>query len=158
MNDFLFCFISYSFCNATSVAWNCECSKKNADFATYLWPVVQAECTGKAQDCQMICNRDTMKPAACSTACTAYYQCDNVNAPPSYLQTENPSDVPSYNGPKKVVTNTTNVSNNDTTSNHTDSSDTPSSDASAINYSNRNAMAYVFISMTLLAAGSTTFF
>lgn len=65
-----------------------------------MWPVVQAECSGKAQECQMICNKDTVHPSTCAALCNAYYQCGTDKAPPSYLQTENPTDIPSYDGPK----------------------------------------------------------
>jgi hypothetical protein len=48
----------------------------------------------------MICNKDTVNPSTCAATCNAYYQCGTDKAPPSYLQTENPNDTPSYNGPK----------------------------------------------------------
>ncbi|KAF1806526.1 hypothetical protein FB192DRAFT_1257267, partial [Mucor lusitanicus] len=81
------------------MAWGCGCSHKVADFSPFLWPVVQAECSGKAQECQMICNKNTVNPSTCAATCNAYYQCDTDKAPPSYLQTEGPNDTPSYNGP-----------------------------------------------------------
>lgn len=49
----------------------------------------------------MICNTDKIHPSTCATTCNAYYQCGTDKAPPSYLQTESPSDGPSYNGPPK---------------------------------------------------------
>ncbi|KAI7873455.1 uncharacterized protein EV154DRAFT_528064 [Mucor mucedo] len=85
------------------MAWGCGCSRKTPDFTPFLWPVVQAECSGKAQECQMICNTDKIHPSTCATTCNAYYQCGTDKAPPSYLQTENPSDAPSYNGPPKSL-------------------------------------------------------
>ncbi|KAG2211512.1 hypothetical protein INT46_008641 [Mucor plumbeus] len=97
-----------NFCNTTTMAWGCGCSHKVADFTPFLWPVVQAECSGKAQDCQKICNKDTVNPSTCAATCNAYYQCDTEKAPPSYLQTENPNDTPSYNGSKKEIANSNN--------------------------------------------------
>ncbi|GAN03372.1 hypothetical protein MAM1_0039c02825 [Mucor ambiguus] len=100
-----------NFCNATTMAWGCGCSHKVADFAPFLWPVVQAECSGKAQECQMICNKDTVNPSTCAATCNTYYQCDTDKAPPSYLQTESPNDTPSYNGPPKEISKTDNSNN-----------------------------------------------
>jgi hypothetical protein len=51
----------------------------------------------------MICNKDTVNPSTCAATCNAYYQCGTDKAPPSYLQTENPNDPPSYNGPKQDI-------------------------------------------------------
>ncbi|KAI8991516.1 hypothetical protein BDF20DRAFT_803599, partial [Mycotypha africana] len=77
------------------MAWNCGCALKVPDLTPYLWPVVQAECIGKAQDCLSICNK---KPAAsagpCSHACQTYYQCNTEMAPPSYLRTDSPDETP----------------------------------------------------------------
>ncbi|KAK4509710.1 uncharacterized protein ATC70_007012 [Mucor velutinosus] len=101
-----------NFCNVTTMAWGCGCSHKVADFAPFLWPVVQAECSGKAQECQMICNKDIVNPSTCAATCNAYYQCDTDNAPPSYLQTESPNDTPSYHGPPKKEISKSDNSNN----------------------------------------------
>lgn len=83
-----------------------------ADFAPFLWPVVQAECSGKSQECQMLCNKDTVNPSTCATTCNAYYQCGTDKSPPSYLQTENPNDVPSYTGPKQDANAADNANSN----------------------------------------------
>ncbi|KAI8643174.1 hypothetical protein BD408DRAFT_342954 [Parasitella parasitica] len=99
------------------MAWGCGCAHKVADFAPFLWPVVQAECSGKAQDCQMTCNKDTVNPSTCAATCNAYYQCDNDKAPPSYLQTENPTDLPSYNGPKQEINASNNANGSGSSSN-----------------------------------------
>lgn len=85
------------------MAWGCTCSGVISDFTPYVWPVAEAECSGKAQACQMMCNKDTIHPAPCNAACTSYYRCGTDKAPPSYLQTENSTDLPSYDGPKKEV-------------------------------------------------------
>ncbi|KAI9253721.1 hypothetical protein EDC94DRAFT_619565 [Helicostylum pulchrum] len=107
-----------NFCNATTLAWGCGCSRKTPDFTPFLWPVVQAECSGKAQECQMICNTDKIHPSTCAATCNSYYQCGTDRAPPSYLQTESPSDAPSYNGPPKNFNGAANGSGDasDTTS------------------------------------------
>ncbi|KAI7899940.1 uncharacterized protein BX663DRAFT_519047 [Cokeromyces recurvatus] len=156
-----------NFCNATSMAWNCGCDRKEADFAPYLWPVVQAECTGKSQDCQLICNQDKVNPSACSTACTSYYQCGTEFAPPSYLETENSSDEPSYDGPplKKTTgaTNTTTAINNSTIPNLNNNSSSPSrSDATTIIFMKchyGHSIFYLFISiLVLFTAGVITLF
>ncbi|KAI8085808.1 uncharacterized protein B0P05DRAFT_447739, partial [Gilbertella persicaria] len=81
------------------LAWGCGCSKKKADITTYSWPVVLAECSGKAQECRSICNKDIKNLATCVTACNTYYQCGTNKAPPSYLETNDPSSKPSYDGP-----------------------------------------------------------
>ncbi|KAL9554101.1 hypothetical protein MBANPS3_002967 [Mucor bainieri] len=95
------------------------CAHKVADFAPFLWPVVQAECSGKAQECQMICNKDTVNPSTCAATCNTYYQCDTDKAPPSYLQTESPNDTPSYNGPpKKEISKTDNSNNGNASDSH----------------------------------------
>ncbi|KAL0076423.1 hypothetical protein J3Q64DRAFT_1647736 [Phycomyces blakesleeanus] len=91
------------------MAWNCGCSKKVPDFSPYLWPIVQAECSGRSQACQRECNEQQQHQTGnpnCAVLCNDYYTCDSPNAPPSYLQTDSSSDTPSYNGPKKVVTTT----------------------------------------------------
>ncbi|KAI9012491.1 hypothetical protein CLU79DRAFT_770200 [Phycomyces nitens] len=113
------CYSDNSFCNVTSMAWNCGCSKKVPDFSPYLWPIVQAECSGRAQACQRQCNdqqqHQTGKPN-CAVLCNDYYTCDSPNAPPSYLQTDTATETPSYNGPKKVVS-TTPLANSTTNAN-----------------------------------------
>ncbi|KAI8878896.1 hypothetical protein K501DRAFT_126405, partial [Backusella circina FSU 941] len=97
-----------NFCNATTMAWGCGCSKKTPDFTPFLWPVVQAECSGKAQECQLICNGNRKDPSTCAATCNAYYQCGTDKAPPSFLQTNSPSDMPSYDGPIKAANTTAN--------------------------------------------------
>lgn len=97
------------------MAWNCICSgDSHYDFPAYLWPVAESECAGKAQECQMICSKDTVHPATCAATCNSYYQCGTERAPPSYLQTENPEDEPSYDGPKRQVVPNVTVSNTTT--------------------------------------------
>lgn len=99
---------------------------KNPDFTPFLWPVVQAECSGKLQECQILCNTETNRSNTCATTCNAYYQCGTDKAPPSYLQTENPTDVPSYDGPPTVKKNDggSTDSNNDSTAKTSESSST----------------------------------
>lgn len=68
----------------------------------------------------MICNKDTVNPSTCAATCNAYYQCDTDKAPPSYLQTENPNDTPSYNGlPKKEIGKSDNSNNGNSSDSHT---------------------------------------
>ncbi|GAA5807122.1 hypothetical protein MFLAVUS_000473 [Mucor flavus] len=115
--------IAYSF--VTQQQWHGDVvAQKTPDFTPFLWPVVQAECSGKAQECQMICNTDKIHPSTCAATCNAYYQCGTDRAPPSYLQTESPSDAPSYNGPPKNLNDATNGSGG--ASNTTQSSDSNS--------------------------------
>ncbi|KAI7871031.1 hypothetical protein BDF14DRAFT_1719977 [Spinellus fusiger] len=80
------------------MAWNCGCLKKLPDFSPYLWPIIQAECSGQAQACQMACNQQTHQPGRpnCATLCNEYYVCDSPNAPPSYLKTDTATDIPDY--------------------------------------------------------------
>ncbi|ORY99413.1 hypothetical protein BCR43DRAFT_228572 [Syncephalastrum racemosum] len=85
-----------SFCNSTTMAWNCGCKHKTADFQEYLWPVVEAECSGKAQACQGMCNAGAKDRSTCADACTRYYECATELAPPSFLQTDSVTDTPSY--------------------------------------------------------------
>lgn len=105
------------------MAWGCACSGSVSDFAPYLWPVAQAECSGKAQDCQMMCTKDTIHPSTCAATCNAYYQCGTNRAPPSFLQTENPTDTPSYDGPKnETKPNNTAINATNSTGNHNNES------------------------------------
>ncbi|KAI8346872.1 hypothetical protein EDC96DRAFT_601017 [Choanephora cucurbitarum] len=87
-----------NFCNATSMAWGCGCSKKKVSFTKHSWPVVQAECAGKAQECRSICTKDVKNLGNCVTACNNHYQCGTNKAPASFLETNDPSDKPFYNG------------------------------------------------------------
>ncbi|CAO3648319.1 unnamed protein product [Mucor hiemalis] len=117
-----------NFCNSTSMAWGCGCKNKNPDFTPFLWPVVQAECSGKLQECQILCNTETNRSNTCATTCNAYYQCGTDKAPPSYLQTENPTDTPSYDGPptaKKI--DGSSIDNNSTDNSSTKTSESSSS-------------------------------
>jgi hypothetical protein len=110
--------------------------------------VVQAECSGKLQECQMICNTDRVHPSTCATTCNAYYQCGTDRAPPSYLQTENPTDTPSYNGPPKDLS----AANNNNASNNGGSSQ--SSNSVSV-YNNNNKSLYLFIMATgIMMTGS----
>lgn len=109
--------------------------------------MVQAECSGKAQECQMICNTDKIHPSTCATTCNAYYQCGTDKAPPSYLQTENPSDVPSYNGPPKTLDGASDTSG--IASNTTQSSSSNSTHIRPI---------YLFLTLALSAFTSSALF
>lgn len=70
----------------------------------------------------MICNTDKIHPSTCAATCNAYYQCGTDKAPQSYLQTQTPSDSPSYNGPPKSINTNPNGSGG-VASNTTQSSD-----------------------------------
>lgn len=58
--------------------------------------MVEAECSGKAQACQGMCNAGAKDRSSCADACTRYYECATELAPPSFLQTESITDTPSY--------------------------------------------------------------
>ncbi|RUS25579.1 hypothetical protein BC938DRAFT_471942 [Jimgerdemannia flammicorona] len=129
-----------NFCNVTSMAWGCGCSvssqsfthvfpfsidinpsphpqTKAPDINYYSWPIVQEECTGRSQACQMSCLVPKGVPdvGKCQIACNQYYQCGSANAPKSYLETNSPTDTPLYFAP--VVSNTSNTSTTNTTTN-----------------------------------------
>ncbi|KAH8550554.1 hypothetical protein BGW37DRAFT_497371 [Umbelopsis sp. PMI_123] len=119
---------STNFCNATTMAWNCICSNgNNSSNGTYLDPVPFAECTGKEVACQGACPADSTR-ATCVQTCTNYYACGTSNAPPSYLQTANANEQPSYNGPP------TSASPSSASSSVTNSSPTPSKQSSAFKF------------------------
>ncbi|KAI8993665.1 hypothetical protein BDB01DRAFT_337799 [Pilobolus umbonatus] len=103
-----------NFCNITTMGWGCDCASKKSNPLNFLWPIVHAECSGKAQACQMMCYQDKINPSACATLCNSYYLCGTDNAPPSYLETILPTDLPSYKGPKVEVKQ--NQTHNDTAS------------------------------------------
>lgn len=103
-----------------------------------MWPVIQAECSGKLQDCQMMCNADTTRSSTCATTCNAYYQCGTDRAPPSYLQTERPNDTPGYDGPPKTLNAASN--NNTSSGNSSDSSNTKSSNSNSAFASNSKSV------------------
>lgn len=80
----------------------------------------------------MICNKDTVNPSTCAATCNAYYQCDTDKAPPSYLQTENPNDTPSYNGPpKKEIGKSDNSNNGNASDSHASGASKSSSNNNA---------------------------
>lgn len=111
----------------TNIHFDVILQNKNPDFTPFLWPVVQAECSGKLQECQILCNTETNRSNTCATTCNAYYQCGTDKAPPSYLQTENPTDTPSYDGPPTAKK----IDGSSTGNNSTDNSSTKTSESSS---------------------------
>jgi len=89
-----------NFCNITSMAWGCGCLNKAPSYPVYLWPIVDTECSDKLQACQSEClTMSSTQMAPCQSACNAYFQCGSANAPPSYLETNQSTDIPLYVAP-----------------------------------------------------------
>lgn len=84
----------------------------------------------------MKCNSELNRSSTCATTCNAYYQCGTDKAPPSYLQTENPTDIPSYNGPP--------TAQNNANSNTGGSDSTKTSSSSILSYNNYIILAAIF--------------
>jgi hypothetical protein len=67
------------------------------DTLKWQWPVVVADCQGKLSDCQDKCAMESDPTrTSCTYDCTSYYECGTAKSPPSYLMTNNVTDVPAY--------------------------------------------------------------
>ncbi|KAK9722018.1 hypothetical protein K7432_002990 [Basidiobolus ranarum] len=84
-----------NFCNPKTMGWGCGCKSKVPDQTAYLWPVVVAECEGKAEDCKMKCLKDN-NPNQCYVACSSKFQCRTPNSPPSFLSVSDVNATPLY--------------------------------------------------------------
>ncbi|KAI9593122.1 hypothetical protein BDF19DRAFT_449552 [Syncephalis fuscata] len=85
-----------NFCNAKTMGWNCGCAEKTPDLAEASWPIVRAECRGRATDCQSTCQKDPAKMTDCYAKCADTYQCDAGKMPASNLRVKDVSTAPDY--------------------------------------------------------------
>ncbi|KAG2171740.1 hypothetical protein INT43_008120, partial [Umbelopsis isabellina] len=86
-----------SFCNTTTLAFGCKCKHEMPSSLNWEWPVVVADCQGKLSECQDKCAMEADPTrGSCTYDCTSYYECGTAKSPPSYLMTNNVTDIPAY--------------------------------------------------------------
>ncbi|KAG9301192.1 hypothetical protein G9A89_012575 [Geosiphon pyriformis] len=118
-----------NFCNVTTLGWGCGCLQHIPNFEAQEWPINYADCSGRGQACQAVCQSDRVSnvdKGACNTACASTYfsKCGTKDQPASanYV-VEDISITPSYgpiskNGTNSTVDNNDNKSGNSTTTKH----------------------------------------